>query len=69
MFRELVRDFLREPSAPAGYRRSKRLGMADLRRRLNESELELTVPAEEVLHSINRIKPARIPVEKSSGRH
>jgi hypothetical protein len=61
---ELVKRFLGEPSAPAGYRRSKRLGMADLRRRLNEAELELTVPAEEVLNSINRIKPARTPIEK-----
>lgn len=61
---ELVRRFLEEPSAPEGYRRSKRLGMADLRRRLNDTELELTVPADEVLASINRIKPARTPVEK-----
>jgi hypothetical protein len=61
---ELVQRFLREPAAPSGYRRSKRVGLADLRRRLTESELELTVPAEEVLNSINRIKPARTPVEK-----
>ncbi len=61
---ELVQRFLREPAAPSGYRRSKRVGLADLRSRLTESELELTVPADEVLNSINRIKPARTPVEK-----
>lgn len=61
---ELVQRFLREPAAPSGYRRSKRVGLADLRRRLAESDLELTVPADEVLNSINRIKPARTPVEK-----
>jgi hypothetical protein len=61
---ELVQRFLREPAAPSGYRRSKRVGLADLRRRVTESELELTVPADEVLNSINRIKPARTPVEK-----
>jgi hypothetical protein len=36
----------------------------DLRRRLTETELELTVPVDEVLNTINRIKPARTPVEK-----
>jgi hypothetical protein len=60
----LVQRFLAEPSAPKGFRTSKPLGLADLRRRLNETDVGLTVPAEEVLDSINRIKPARTPVEK-----
>ena len=59
-----VQRFLKEPAAPAGYRRSQRLSVADLRRRLIETDIELTVSADEVLDSINRLRPARLPVER-----
>ena len=63
-FPELVKRFLEEPLVSSGYRRSKPLKLGEIRRRLNEIDVELTVPAEEALRSINRIKPARTPVEK-----
>ena len=61
---ELVQDFLSEPAAPAGFRKSKPVRLPDLRRRLHETNVRLTVPAEEVLASINRVKSAPRPVEK-----
>lgn len=60
---ELVQRFLGEPSAVKGFRTSRPLGRSDLRRRLNETNVRLTVPEEEVLATINRVKPARTPVE------
>ncbi len=60
----LVQKFLREPSTAKGSRNPKPLNLGDLRRRLNETDVALTVPAEEVLTSVNRIKPARTPVEE-----
>ena len=59
----LVQRFLREPSTAKGSRNPKPLKLADLRRRLNETDVAITVPAEELLASVNRIKPARTPVE------
>src|SRR5215210_5000897 len=61
---EPVQRFLDEPAAPEGFRNRKRLGLEDLRMRLNETDVGLTVPAEEILKSINRIRPAPTPVEK-----
>jgi hypothetical protein len=61
---QLVQDFLREPAAPAGFRKSKRVRLPELRKQLNETNVRLTVPAGEVLASINRLKAARRPVEK-----
>jgi hypothetical protein len=61
---ELVQRFLGEPVAYTGSRRSKTLGLMDLRSRLNEIDVALTVPLNEALRSINRIKPARTPIEK-----
>jgi len=61
---EPVQRFLEEPAASKGFRNRKPLGLTDLRRRLNEANLVLTVPIEELLTSLNRIRPARIPIEK-----
>src|SRR5215210_3917616 len=59
----LVQRFLGERSASNASRNPKPLKLADLRRRLNETDVALTMPAERVLDSVNRIKPARTLVE------
>jgi Animal haem peroxidase len=59
-----VERFLRDPAAPEGFVNPKPLALVDLRRRLNESNLRPTVPAERLLESINRIKQAPRPIQK-----
>jgi hypothetical protein len=61
---QLVESFLRDPAAPEGFVNPKPLGLVDLRRRLNESNVRPTVPAERLLESVNRIKPASRPIQK-----
>ncbi len=59
-----LRGFLKEPAAPRGFVNPKPLALDDLRRRVNEANLRLTVTPQKLLESVNRIKPARTPVEK-----
>ena len=59
-----VERFLKEPAAPRGFVNRKKLKPGELRRRVHEADLQLTVPPEVFLESVNRIKPARTPVEK-----
>ncbi|MGA7212871.1 MAG: heme peroxidase family protein [Terrimicrobiaceae bacterium] len=59
-----LQEFLDHTSVPKGFVNSKRLALLDLRKRMNELNLRLTVPMERLLASVNRIKPARVPLEK-----
>jgi hypothetical protein len=59
-----LQEFLKETSIPKGFVNAKPLQMLDLRRRVNEINIKLTVPLERLLASANRIKPATVPVEK-----
>ena len=61
---KVVEKFLKEPSAPKGFRNRKPLALEDLRRRLIDTNVRPTVSAEQMLDSINRIKPAATPIEK-----
>src|SRR5829696_6353329 len=61
---ESVERFLKDPAAPEGFANPKPLALVDLRRRLNESNVRPTVPAERLLESVNRIKQAPRPIQK-----
>lgn len=57
-------DFIAHTSIPRGFSNAKPLALAELRKRMNELNLRSTLPLERLLPSINRIKPAPVPVEK-----
>src|SRR5215208_193407 len=59
-----VERFLKGPAAPKGFVNRKPLKVPGLRERVHEADLRLTVPPEELLKAVNRIKPARTPFEK-----
>ncbi len=59
-----VQEFLRQTSIPKDFVNPKQLTLQDLRKRVNEFNLRTTVPLEQLLASVNRIKPTTLPVEK-----
>lgn len=61
---EPVREFLRATSIPKDFVNKKPLALADLRKRVTDDNLRLTVPLERLLISVNHIKPAEFPVAK-----
>lgn len=56
-----LQEFLVQPSIVEGFVNPKPLKLAELRKRLVESELKPTVPLDRLLVSVNRIKPAPAP--------
>ncbi len=56
-----LRDFLDNPAAPKGFVASKKLSLTDLRKRLLELDVRPTVPLEQLLPALNRIKQAPGP--------
>lgn len=61
---EQLQEFLKQTSIPKGFVNSKQLTLLDLRRRINELDVRPTVSLEQLLASVNCIKPASAPVEK-----
>ena len=61
---ESVRRFLAETAIPKRFVNPKPLKLADLRRRVHESDLRLTVPPKKLLASANLIRPAPTPVQR-----
>ena len=61
---ELVRAFLKDTSIPKGFVNRKEFSLTDLRKRVTENNLRPTVSLEQLLATVNRIKPAELPVEK-----
>ncbi|HEV2864117.1 MAG TPA: heme peroxidase family protein [Pyrinomonadaceae bacterium] len=61
---ELVLSFLRENPIPEGFVKAKQVSLADLRQRVTDVSLKLTMPLERLLESINRIKATTAPVDK-----
>jgi hypothetical protein len=59
-----LQEFLKQTSIPKGFVKSKKLALLDLRKRIEHLHLIPTVPVERLLTSVNRIKPALIPIEK-----
>lgn len=59
-----VRQFLKDSSVPKGFVNPTEIGLVGLRKRVTEMNLKPTVPLEQLLTSVNRIKPALLPVEK-----
>jgi hypothetical protein len=59
-----LREFLAQTSIPDGFVNAKPLALLDLRKRVNEINVKPTMPLERLLESVNRIKPAPVPVEK-----
>jgi hypothetical protein len=59
-----LQAFLKQTSVPKGFVQSKQLALLDLRKRVTELNLRPTVSVEQLLTSVNRIKPAQTPVEK-----
>ena len=60
-----LQEFLKQTSIPKGFVNSKQLTLLDLRKRLTELNLRPTVPLEQLLASVNRIKPAPSPGRRS----
>ena len=63
-----LQEFLKQTSIPKGFVNSKQLALLDLRKRVNEINVKPTVPLEQLLASVNRIKPAAVPDGKVAGR-
>jgi hypothetical protein len=61
---EQLQEFLKQTSIPKDFVNSNQLVLLDLRTRVNTLNLRPTVPLEQLLASVNRIKPAPVPVEK-----
>ena len=61
---ESVRQFLKASSVPKGFVNPKAIGLPELRKRVTDISLRPTVPLEQLLASVNRIKPATLPIEK-----
>lgn len=61
---EPVRAFLRSNPIPKDFVNKKEIALADLRKRVTDDNLRPTVPLERLLVSVNRIKPAELPVVK-----
>lgn len=59
-----VLEFLKTTSIPKGFVNAKEIALVDLRKRVNDNNLRTTVPLEQLLASVNRIKPSADPVEK-----
>jgi hypothetical protein len=59
-----LQDFLKQTSIPKDFVAARQIAMVDLRRRLIEINLKPTVPLEQLLSTVNRIKPADVPEEK-----
>jgi len=59
-----VQKFLDQTSIPKSFVNNKQLGVTDLRQRLIDFNLRPTVSVEQLLTSVNRIKPAAEPIEK-----
>jgi hypothetical protein len=61
---EPVRTFLKQTSIPKNFVNARQLSLVELRRRVRDLNLRPTVPLERLIISVNRIKPAVVPVEK-----
>jgi hypothetical protein len=59
-----LQAFLSQTSIPADFVNTKQLVVTDLRNRLTELNLKPTVGLDQLLISVNRIKPAALPVDK-----
>jgi hypothetical protein len=61
---EQVREFLNQTAIPKDFVAAKQITLTELRSKITESSLRLTVAPEELLAAVNRIKPAEVPVDK-----
>lgn len=59
-----VQKFLDQNSIPKSFVNKKQLGLTELRQRAIDINLRPTVSVEQLLTSVNRIKPAAEPIEK-----
>jgi hypothetical protein len=59
-----LQEFLNQTSIPKGFVNAKQLAPLELRKRMTELNLRTNLPLDKLLASINRIKPAAVPVEK-----
>ena len=59
-----LQEFLNQTSVPKDFVNSKQLALLDLRTRVNALNLRPTVALEQLLASVNRIKPAPVPEEE-----
>ncbi len=59
-----VQEFLNKTSIPTNFVNTKLLALPELRKRVADLNLRATVSVEQLLASVNRIKPAADPVDK-----
>jgi hypothetical protein len=57
-------EFFKHTSIPKGFVNPQQLVLTDLRKRINELSLKPTVGLEQLLASVNRIRPAPVPIQK-----
>ncbi|HEV7889780.1 MAG TPA: heme peroxidase family protein [Pyrinomonadaceae bacterium] len=61
---EQVREFLNQTAIPKDFAAAKPITLTELRSKITESNVRLTVAPEELLAAVNRIKQAAVPVDK-----
>ena len=59
-----VLKFLKNPVVTKAALTKKKVGLTDLRRKLNDLNIRPTVSLERLLESVNRIKPPQVPEDK-----
>src|SRR5215212_2233850 len=61
---EQVRAFLSETAIPKGFVAAKQVTLTELRSKITENNVSLTVAPEQLLEAVNHIKQAALPVDK-----
>src|SRR5215207_3661872 len=61
---EQVQEFLQRNSVPQAFVNAQPVALTQLRKRANDINLKASVSLERLLTSVNRIKPAELPVER-----
>ena len=61
---EQVRAFLNQSSIPKDFVAAKQVTLTELRSKITESNVSLTVSPEQLLAAVNRIKPAAVTIDK-----
>src|SRR5215212_9185939 len=61
---EQVRAFLSETAIPKGFVAAKQVTLTELRSKITENNVSLTVAPEQLLEAVNHIKQAALPVDR-----
>src|SRR3954468_17323975 len=59
-----LEEFIKGTAIPKGFVNPKPIELIELRKRTIDLNVRATVPLEQLLTAVNRIKPAAVPIEK-----